>query len=382
MQARSRRIYRFDRFELDAHRRQLWCEGQLVTLQPKALDLLVALVESDGNVLTKDELLNLVWPGQVVEESNLTVHMSALRKALGERKGEHRFVVTQPGRGYRFVADVDDVHARTDAGALLPTPGELPLERPRARVAIWLASGSMLCAVLIAGAVAYWRGDIRLTTATSASGAAAPEMTIKRLTTSGRVSTATLSPDGKFFAYVHRETDGQYSLWLNHVEGSGTVRLLAPTAVTGFSVTFAPDGTSLFYCLIDPAHPQGQLFRSPLLGGTPENLGEKRCGAMAFSPDGKKVAFVQPDSARAASLVAGGKPERLRPTGNRRTPVRPDLHRAHARVVARRLHHRRRRGHERERPESGNLQRRCQRGNGHTDHDAQLEKYSAHRLVR
>ena len=274
-----------------------------MTLQPKALDLLVALVESGGNVLTKDELLNLVWPGQVVEESNLTVHMSALRKALGERKGEHRFVVTQPGRGYRFVAGVDEVQARTDAGALLPTPGELPMERPRARVAMWLGSGSMLCAVLIAGAVAYWRGDAQPKPAMSASGAAAPEMTIKRLTTSGRVSTATLSPDGKFFAYVHRETDGQYSLWLNPVEGSGTVRLLAPTAVTGFSVTFAPDGTSLFYCLVDPAHPQGQLFRSPLLGGTPENLGEKRCGAMAFSPDGKKVAFVQPDSARAATLL-------------------------------------------------------------------------------
>ena len=116
MQAASRRIYRFDRFELDAHRRQLWCDGQLVTLQPKALDLLVALVESGGNVLTKDELLNLVWPGQVVEESNLTVHMSALRKALGERKGEHRFVVTQPGRGYRFVADVDDVQATDRCG--------------------------------------------------------------------------------------------------------------------------------------------------------------------------------------------------------------------------------------------------------------------------
>ena len=144
MQALSRRIYRFDRFELDAHRRQLWCEGQLVTLQPKALDLLVALVESGGNVLTKDELLNLVWPGQMVEESNLTVHMSALRKALGERKGEHRFVVTQPGHGYRFVADVDDVQAGADAGALLPTPGELPVERPRPRVALWLGGGSML----------------------------------------------------------------------------------------------------------------------------------------------------------------------------------------------------------------------------------------------
>ena len=113
-------------------------------------------------------------------------------------------------------------------------------------------------------------------------------MTIKRLTTTGRVSTATLSPDGKFFAYVHRENDGQYSLWLSHVDGSGSVRLRPPAEVTGFAVTFAPDGRSIYYCLIDEAHPEGQLFRSPLLGGTPENLGERRCGAMAFSRDGTK----------------------------------------------------------------------------------------------
>ena len=64
--------------------------------------------------------------------------MSALRKALGERKGEHRFVVTQPGRGYRFVAGVDDVQARAEADALPPTPAELPIDRPRTRVARWL----------------------------------------------------------------------------------------------------------------------------------------------------------------------------------------------------------------------------------------------------
>src|SRR5688500_11274948 len=106
MHALSHRIYRFDDFELDALKRQLLHRGQPVTLQPKAFDLLLALVENSGRLLTKDDLLNLVWPDQIVEESNLTVHMSALRKALGENKGEHRFVVTEPGRGYRFIADV------------------------------------------------------------------------------------------------------------------------------------------------------------------------------------------------------------------------------------------------------------------------------------
>ena len=116
MQALSHRIYRFDEFELNALKRQLFRRGQPVTLQPKAFELLVALVDSGGRLLTKDDLLNLVWPDQIVEESNLTVHMSALRKALGEQRGEHRFVVTEPGRGYRFVADVAEVEVGARAG--------------------------------------------------------------------------------------------------------------------------------------------------------------------------------------------------------------------------------------------------------------------------
>src|SRR5687768_9364852 len=111
MQSLSPRIYRFNDFELDAVKRQLLRRGQPVTLQPKAFDLLLVLVENGGRLLTKDDLLSLVWPDQIVEESNLTVHISALRKALGEHKGHHRYVVTEPGRGYRFIADVTEVGA-------------------------------------------------------------------------------------------------------------------------------------------------------------------------------------------------------------------------------------------------------------------------------
>src|SRR5687767_2855531 len=114
MQSLSPRIYRFNDFELDALKRQLLRRGQPVTLQPKAFDLLLVLVENGGRLLTKDDLLNRVWPDQIVEESNLTVHMSALRKALGEQRDQRRFVVTEPGRGYRFVADVSEVGAGSE----------------------------------------------------------------------------------------------------------------------------------------------------------------------------------------------------------------------------------------------------------------------------
>mgnify|MGYP003297872057 CR=1 FL=1 len=100
------KTYGFGPFVLDARRRLLLRDGDPVQLTPKALDLLVALVERRGRVVEKDELLRVVWPDQFVEEANLSVNMSALRKALGERASENQFVATVPRRGYRFVADM------------------------------------------------------------------------------------------------------------------------------------------------------------------------------------------------------------------------------------------------------------------------------------
>jgi Tol biopolymer transport system component/DNA-binding winged helix-turn-helix (wHTH) protein len=104
----KKQLYRFDGFTVDAARRLLLRNGQPVPVSPKAFDLLIVMVEAPGKVITKQELMERVWPDQFVEEGNLTVHMSALRKALGERKDEPRFIVTLPGRGYKFVAGVAD----------------------------------------------------------------------------------------------------------------------------------------------------------------------------------------------------------------------------------------------------------------------------------
>jgi DNA-binding winged helix-turn-helix (wHTH) protein/TolB-like protein/Tfp pilus assembly protein PilF len=106
METLSALHFRFENFELDRAKRLLLRDGEPVSLNPKAFELLLALVESRGKVLTKDELLERVWPDQIIEEGNLKVHISALRKALGQIGSEHRFIVTIPGRGYSFVADL------------------------------------------------------------------------------------------------------------------------------------------------------------------------------------------------------------------------------------------------------------------------------------
>ncbi|HEV8482066.1 MAG TPA: tetratricopeptide repeat protein [Blastocatellia bacterium] len=104
----TRHFYEFGPFRIDAEKRQLMREGQAVPLKPKAFDMLLALVQHRGRVLEKDDLMGMLWPDSDVEESNLPLHISALRKALGESPHERGYIVTVPGRGYRFEADVEE----------------------------------------------------------------------------------------------------------------------------------------------------------------------------------------------------------------------------------------------------------------------------------
>ena len=120
----DKEIYQFDRFVLDPIERILSCEGTAVPLTPKAFDILICLVRNQGRMVTKDELLRQVWPDTFVEEINLAVNISAIRKALGERPQECRFIATVPGRGYRFVAEVRnlcDQHEKWSGAAENPT---------------------------------------------------------------------------------------------------------------------------------------------------------------------------------------------------------------------------------------------------------------------
>ena len=78
-----------------------------VPLGSRALEILIALLERRGELVSKQELMARVWPNVIVEPANLTVHMSALRRALRDGRDGHRFIVNIPGRGYRFVASVE-----------------------------------------------------------------------------------------------------------------------------------------------------------------------------------------------------------------------------------------------------------------------------------
>src|SRR6266566_1886216 len=114
----------FGRFRLLPRRRQLLADGVPVELGTRAFDLLMALIEADGALVTKKELQALVWPGIFVEETNLKVQISALRKALGEGRD---FIQTETGRGYRFTATIRSTNAGSEHCST-PDATEAPTE--------------------------------------------------------------------------------------------------------------------------------------------------------------------------------------------------------------------------------------------------------------
>jgi DNA-binding winged helix-turn-helix (wHTH) protein/TolB-like protein/Tfp pilus assembly protein PilF len=102
-------LYEFDKFRLDPAEQRLLCGGEQVPLTPKAFQILCALIQSKGRLLNKDELIKKVWPNSFVEEANLSVNISALRKALGDTPDGQKFIETVPKRGYRFVMPIHEI---------------------------------------------------------------------------------------------------------------------------------------------------------------------------------------------------------------------------------------------------------------------------------
>jgi DNA-binding winged helix-turn-helix (wHTH) protein/tetratricopeptide (TPR) repeat protein len=144
--------YQFGEFELLPNQGALWKAGERVPLMPKPLATLLVLLDRAGETVSKDELLAEVWNGAAVEENNLTQSISMLRKVLGEKRGENRFIATEPGNGYRFVASVtrveDEPFSAPDAVA------ELPASQPRR--SRWMLVSAIASLVILAAGAWFW----------------------------------------------------------------------------------------------------------------------------------------------------------------------------------------------------------------------------------
>jgi len=104
-----RHFYEFGQFRLDSDKHRLLCDGKVVPLSPKAIEALIVLVQNPGKPLEREELMKAVWADSFVEDANLTVAISNLRKALGQSGEAAEYIETVPRVGYGFVVDVREV---------------------------------------------------------------------------------------------------------------------------------------------------------------------------------------------------------------------------------------------------------------------------------
>jgi serine/threonine-protein kinase len=155
------RHYRFEGYSLDTQTRELRDgAGAVVALTAKAFDTLCFLIENRQRVVGKDELFAAVWPGRVVEDNNLTQAIATVRRALGTDGSDHRFIITVPGRGYRFIAALDEVATATPS-----TPPAATWRQPLA-----MGAGILVLALFAAAA---WRMRAAPAPATASTATAA-----------------------------------------------------------------------------------------------------------------------------------------------------------------------------------------------------------------
>jgi TolB-like protein/DNA-binding winged helix-turn-helix (wHTH) protein/Tfp pilus assembly protein PilF len=155
-------LYAFVDFRLDAKNRVLRLGERPVALTPKAFEVLLLLIQHNGQVVSKDELMRTIWPDSFVEESNLTQTVFMLRKALGETP-EQRYILTIQGRGYRFAAEVKEVSGSVGLApeTSSPPPPRTEVSQPKPTdhhwgKKMWLVTGAVLL-VLAAASTAYFR---------------------------------------------------------------------------------------------------------------------------------------------------------------------------------------------------------------------------------
>lgn len=347
MDRNSQHLFEFGPFTLDTAERLLARNGQRIPLTPKVFETLVALIEHRGRLVEKEKLMKLVWPDSFVEEANLTNNISTLRRALGEGEGGAIYIETIPRIGYRFSAPVTElphlvtelvverhsltrieteehetetpgttqgkVHTSAAPDVVVQTASAVSGKR---RTAAAIIPVVVVVSVLgVAGL--YWMSTQRhpgkrATTLPFAT------MDISRLTTSGTVTHAAISPDGRYFAHVVRDSQGN-SLWVKHVDVASNVRIAGPALTEYISVTFAPSLDSIYYITLDHDKGQSTLYRVPALGGESQIVAND-IYPIGFSPDGQRIAFIRFRRSESHLVVADANGANQRDIATRQKP--------------------------------------------------------------
>lgn len=282
--------YQFGEFTVDSDQKVLLRNGSPLSLAPKVFDTLLILVDNNGRLVAKDELIKQLWPNTFVEESNLTFNIQQVRKILGDNAREPRFIETVARRGYRFIAEVTKTQSAI-AATIQSEKRSLAESRPvvKTYLAVVFASSILVVASVV---FASWFVKSRRTVA----GSRAPLLDIpfksEKFASSGSVR-AVITPNGKYVAYTV-ETQSKQSIWLRQLETSENIQIVPPSDDQYLGMTTSHDGNSLYFvrrARSDP--PISELYRVMTFGGIPVKITQHTEGTVSLSPDDKEISFIR-----------------------------------------------------------------------------------------
>ena len=284
-----------------------------ITLTPKCFELLSVLVENHGRLLTKDELMEKIWADSFVEESNLTFNIRQLRKILGDDAQNPTYIKTVRQHGYRFISKVKEIVEEKSPAVVVeekrlaqtveedfPTESleeksNPTLEIPQKSFSHIFSKPYFLIAALAILLITSFAIALILNNNGAFFGTTAPILNADfksvKLTATGGVFHAVISPDGKRMAYSSK-TGGKQGVWIRQFETSENIQIVPNSDEFYYGLGFSHDGETLYF-----ARGKGDksqiIYRVMIFGGVPKEIASNTQGWFSLSPDDRQISYVR-----------------------------------------------------------------------------------------
>ena len=320
-----KQLLEFGPFRIDPEQRLLSRDEKAVPLSPKAFDLLLALAQRSGQVVLKDDLMKLLWPDTFVEESNLGQHVFQLRKALGDRSQDSSYIVTVPGRGYRFAPKVraltreeDDIVLESHSRVRMVIDGERG-NGSNARNFPLLQSHSQALPSAVLPTKWHWHRLAPVALMAAAMGALTVWVYLRPIPMPKLARTVHITNSGRVEPFSQALTDGPRIFFaeraggkrsLAQISNQGGDATVVPTSVEDITIHDIDRQRTRLLVTSGNSEMGSPLWIVPTVGGSAQRVGDILANSAAWSSDQQRIVYSQ-DADLFVANSDGSKPQKL-----------------------------------------------------------------------
>ena len=287
----------FGSFDADFQSQELRKQGVRLRLSRQSFQILQVLLERPGELVTREELCQRLWPADtfVDFEHGLNAAVNRLRECLADDAEKPRYIETLPRRGYRLIAPVNGSRTAVERTEPVVPTGAQPVQiSGSAAIATverhkWMVAGGVFAVLVVLGMASSWVYFLLHRPAP----APFQKFTITQITNSGKAARAAISPDGRY-VLIAMDDNGMESLWLRNDPTGRDAQIIPASASHYEGLTFSPDGNYIYFRKVrNAAAPCCNLYRAPMVGAVPQIVVRSIDSDIAFSPDGQRIAYLR-----------------------------------------------------------------------------------------